>query len=58
MAELFERDEAKGVDFAAVWPWADGRRSVLDIWGIIQYKQPCDLGVLLDYFRLVAGCEE
>ena len=50
---LRQRPQAKDVDFAAIWPWADGRRTVLDVWRIIQYKQPCDLGLLMDYFRLV-----
>jgi len=53
LAALRKRPDAKHVDFAAIWPWADGRRSVLDIWRTIQHKHPCDLAVLLDYFRLV-----
>jgi len=52
MATLRKRPDAQQVDFAAIWPWADGRRSVLDIWRVVQHKHPCGLAVLLEYFRL------
>ena len=53
LADLRKRPDAAHVDFASIWRWADGRRSVLDIWRVIQHKHPCNLAVLLDYFRLV-----
>lgn len=52
--ELRKRKEAKDVNFATRWPWADGRRNVHEIWELMRYKHPCDLGVLVDYFKLMA----
>jgi len=60
LEELRGRPEAKGVNFAAIWPWADGERSVYEIWKRAQYRQECPLSVVLDYFRIMekAGCVE
>ena len=51
---LRKRDEAKGINFGAIWPWANGWRSIFDIWQTLRYKHPCDLRVLVDYFKLMA----
>ena len=52
--ELRKRKEAKDVNVAALWPWADGKRSVHAIWELMRHKHPCELRVLVDYFKLMA----
>jgi len=53
LKELRERAAAKKVDLNAVWPWADGKRDLLRIWGVVRYKTPCSLGLLVDWFKLL-----
>jgi len=57
---LRNRPEAKGVNFAAIWPWANGERTIHEISQRVQYRQECSLSVVLDYFRIMegAGCVE
>ena len=54
LKKLRERKEAKGVNLGTIWPWANGHRSILDIWHRMRYRHPCDLALLVDYFKLMA----
>ncbi len=51
LAELRARSDAKGVNLHDVWPWADGRRSIYEIWRRLRYKRTYPLGLLVDFFK-------
>jgi hypothetical protein len=54
LAELRARPECKGVNFADVWPWADGRRSLYNIWRRLRYKRVYPLQAMIDFFKIMA----
>jgi serine/threonine protein kinase len=45
----------QGVDFGEVWPWAEGRRTLYDIWGRLRYKRIYPLQAMVDFFKIMAG---
>ena len=54
LRELRSSKAARNGNLSELWPWADGRRSVYEIWKRIRYKHPFPLAVVLEYFRLMA----
>jgi hypothetical protein len=54
LAGLRARPECKGLNFAEVWPWADGRRTLHDIWHRLRYKRVYPLKALVDFFTIMA----
>ena len=48
------RNGVRNADVAAAWRWANGRRSVFEIWQQLRYIMPCDLDMLVQYFHLLA----
>lgn len=53
LADLRARPECKGVNFADVWPWANGRRTVYDMWHRLRYKRVYPLQALVDFFKIM-----
>ncbi|NOZ22469.1 MAG: DUF4910 domain-containing protein [Planctomycetes bacterium] len=53
LAALRARPDCKGVSFNDFWPWADGRRSIYEIWRRLRYKKEIPLAVMIDFFEIM-----
>jgi hypothetical protein len=53
LAEFRARPDCKGVNLGDVWPWADGRRALYDIWRRLRYKRVYPLQALVDFFKIM-----
>ncbi|MEW6357471.1 MAG: DUF4910 domain-containing protein [Planctomycetota bacterium] len=53
LSNLRARPDCKGVNFNDFWPWADGRRSIYEIWRRLQYKKNIPLNVMIDFFEIM-----
>lgn len=53
LAALRAKPECDGVGFHEVWPWADGRRSIYEIWRRLRYKKDYPLAAMMEFFRIM-----
>ena len=53
LAAFRARPDVKGVALGEVWPWADGRRTLYDIWRRLRYKRVYPLETLVDFFKIM-----
>jgi hypothetical protein len=53
LAELRQSPECKGINLDEVWPWANGKRNLLDLWRRLRYKREYPLQALVKYFRIL-----
>jgi hypothetical protein len=54
LADFRKRLEETGTQVNHLWPWANGKRSVYEIWHRVRYRHDCPLGTVLEYFQIMA----
>lgn len=54
LAELETGPGAEKMNLGPLWPWANGQRSIYEIWQRVKYRLDCPLDVVIRYFQVMA----